>query len=132
MDNKTFCSICTPTYNRKNLLENLYRSLLAQTDNDFEWIVIDDGSEDDTEEYMQKILKENNKFEIRYYKQKNGGKHRAVNKGIEIAKGQVFAIVDSDDVLIENAVEKIKKGFSEIKEVNKKFAGVAFQRGKNQ
>ncbi len=132
MDNKIFCSICTPTYNRKNLLENLYKSLLTQTNNDFEWIIIDDGSKDDTEEYVQKIIQENNKFKIRYYKQKNGGKHRAVNKGIEVAKGQVFAIVDSDDVLTENAVETIKKGFSEIKKVNKKFAGVAFQRGKNK
>lgn len=132
MDNKCFCSICTPTYNRKSLLENLYKSLLMQTDNDFEWIVIDDGSEDDTEEYMQKIINEDNKFKIRYYKQKNGGKHRAVNKGIEIAEGQVFAIVDSDDVLTENAIEIIKKGFSEIKEVNKKFAGVAFQKGESK
>ena len=68
MKNKCFCSVCTPTYNRKYLLKRLYDSLLSQTNYNFEWIVIDDGSNDGTEEYLKEIIKRNNKFKIRFFK----------------------------------------------------------------
>ncbi len=132
MKNKCFCSVCTPTYNRKYLLKRLYDSLLSQTNYNFEWIVIDDGSNDGTEEYLKEIIKRNNKFKIRFFKQKNGGKHRAVNKGIDIASGEVFAIVDSDDILTSDAIESICDAFSSIRTQKKSFAGVAFQRGKDK
>ena len=127
--NKLFCTIFTPTYNRADLLKRLYNSLLNQTDNDFEWLIVDDGSNDNTEEIIDKFKTEKKIF-IRYYKQSNGGKHRAINNGIDKANGEVFAIVDSDDYLVKNAVEKIKNGFKEIIGIDDKlYAGIAFQRG---
>lgn len=121
-------TICTPTFNRGYIIKNLYHSLQEQSVNSFEWLVIDDGSNDDTEEIFQNILKENNPFPIRYLKQENGGKHRAVNIGVKEAKGELFFIVDSDDYLTNDAVEKL---FSWVKTLDssRKWAGVAGYRG---
>lgn len=71
-------SIFTPTYNRAYILEKLYKSLCNQSCKNFEWIVVDDGSVDNTEELIQNFIQEN-KFHIVYYKQKNQGKHIAIN-----------------------------------------------------
>lgn len=128
MEDNIFCTILTPTYNRANYLIKLFKSLCKQSDKNFEWIIVDDGSTDRTEEYVKKILKNTEKFNITYIKQNNGGKHRAINRGIENAKGEVFAIVDSDDFLTPNAIEKMKYGFDTIQNKDK-FAGVAFQKG---
>lgn len=100
-------TIFTPTYNRKNTLNRLYNSLCAQTSYDFEWIVIDDGSTDDTKTFFETIKQES--FPIRYYYQENGGKHRAINKGVSLANGEYFFIVDSDDYLTPNAVSIISE-----------------------
>lgn len=104
---EVFCTVFTPAYNRAYTLEKLYSSLKKQTYKDFEWLVIDDGSVDNTEELFKKWLKDENDFEIRYIKVQNGGKQRAVNKGIDLAKGKMFFIVDSDDYLTDNALEKL-------------------------
>ena len=121
-------TVFTPTYNRAYIIEKLYHSLQRQTFKDFEWIVVDDGSEDETEDLFKKIQKDKNLFEIRYIKQKNGGKHRAINKGIEIAKGELFFIVDSDDYLIDTALKTITEIEESIPENEKKqFAGVCGQ-----
>lgn len=117
-------TIFTPTYNRGYLIEQLYKSLVAQSVKDFEWIVIDDDSSDDTEQIVKSMLEESNGFLIRYYKQSHGGKHRAVNKGVELAKGNYFFIVDSDDTLTEDAVEKIYTWISEVDDMDN-IAGVA-------
>ena len=69
-------TVFTPTYNRGYIIDNLYKSLLAQTSKDFEWVVVDDGSKDDTEEYFAKITQNDNPFKISYKKVENGGKHR--------------------------------------------------------
>lgn len=132
MERRCFCTVCTPTYNRRELLEDLYISLKEQTCYDFEWIVVDDGSTDDTEDYITNLIENEKSFDIKYLNQVNGGKHRAVNKGIDIATGNVFAIVDSDDKLVKDAIEKIKYAFLEISSEEKKFAGVAFQKGKRE
>lgn len=126
---KVFCTIFTPTYNRKELLKRVYESLIIQTNNEFEWLIVDDGSSDGTEEYINSIINEHNKFVIIYKKKENGGKHRAINYGLGFANGEVFAIVDSDDYLTANAVEKIKEWFKTIIGDEKKFAGVAGQKG---
>ena len=126
--NNTFCTIFTPTYNREDCLINLYDSLIRQTDQDFEWLIIDDGSIDNTEVLINKLILKN-EICIRYFKVKNGGKHRAINKGIRLAKGKVFAIVDSDDYLTDDAVEKIKYWFKSIEKEEKKYAGVAGAKG---
>lgn len=125
--NSVFCTVFTPTYNRAYLLSNLYNSLIKQSNKNFEWIIIDDGSTDDTEELISKYIKEK-KINIIYKKVDNGGKHRAINKGIKIANGKVFAIVDSDDQLTFNAIEKLYEWFSNLKE-DKKYCGVAGNRG---
>ncbi len=118
-------TVFTPTYNRGYIIEKLYRSLQTQTVRDFEWVVVDDGSTDNTEEIFQRILLEENDFSIQYIKTENGGKHRAINCGLTLAKGKMFFIVDSDDYLPTNALETIIKVEATIFEDEKeRFAGV--------
>lgn len=119
-------TVLTPTYNRGYIIKNLYKSLLNQTDKNFEWIVIDDGSEDETQKIFQKIL-EKNELNLKYFLKKNGGKHTALNFGIEKAKGEIVIIVDSDDYLIDEAIEKIRKESKKILD-NDTFAGICFRR----
>lgn len=99
-------TIFTPTYNRASLLQYLYESLLLQTYKNFEWVVVDDGSIDNTFNLLQE-WKSHNRIKLIFEKQINGGKHRAINKGLAIAKGKLFFIVDSDDYLLPNSLEKI-------------------------
>lgn len=123
-------TVFTPTYNRAYIIENLYRSLQKQSYTNFEWLVIDDGSSDHTQELFGKWLQEDNFFEIRYFKVKNGGKHRAINKGTDLASGELFFIVDSDDTLTDDALEKIISWEETI--INKnEFCGVSGNRGRN-
>ena len=124
-------SVFTPTYNRGYIIDKLYHSLLEQTDKDFEWIVIDDGSKDETEEYFKTIMKNDNPFPIYYQKVSNGGKHRAINKGVSLAKGEMFFIVDSDDYLLPFAIERIKQWLETLDE-SKKWAGISGLRGHAQ
>lgn len=119
-------TICTPTYNREHLLHDLYESLKRQTVNDFEWIIIDDGSTDETEKIVNCWIKNENSFPIIYIKKKNGGKHTAVNVGIEQAKGEYFFIVDSDDYLKDDAIEIIYNEFKKLPVG--KYAGIGFNR----
>lgn len=99
-------TIITPTYNRADLLPRLYESLLAQTNTDFEWLVIDDGSQDGTGELLQQYLQEG-RIPVYYEKQPNAGKHTALNRGIAQIKSELTFIVDSDDYLTSDAVEII-------------------------
>lgn len=122
MDSNILISICTATYNRSELLPILYRSLEAQTNTHFEWIVIDDGSTDTTDQAL-KGLEQNASFPIRYYKQENQGKHIAINTGISKAKGTFFFIVDSDDRLPSDAIAILHKKIASIKN-NPKIAGI--------
>ena len=107
-------TVCTPTYNRAYIIENLYRSLQMQTFRDFEWLLIDDGSADHTKELFDTWCRTESRFTIRYVRKENGGKHTAVNEGLRIAKGEIFFVVDSDDVLTADALEKIDHWFREI------------------
>ena len=93
---KDLVTVFTPVYNRKNLIGNLYQSLLSQTYKNFEWIIVDDGSTDDIDEIIKSYQNED-RILIRFIKQENGGKHRAINNGVLHAKGELFYIVDSDD-----------------------------------
>lgn len=117
-------TIFTPTYNRKTELIVLYKSLVAQTDNDFEWLIVDDGSTDSTENLINEF-KGKKEIKIVYYKQKNSGKSMAHNKGTELAKGEIFVCVDSDDYLKESAVEKIKIYYEKVKN-EENCAGIGF------
>ena len=121
-------TIMTPTYNRAYILKEAYNSLRKQTSFDFEWIIVDDGSTDETEEIVRVWMEEEKNFSIVYEKQKNGGKHRAVNKGVSLAKYDYFLILDSDDRLTDNAVTLIHKWIAEIADLDG-FAGVAGLKG---
>lgn len=123
-----YTTIFTPTYNRRELIDNLYHSLLAQTDKNFEWLIIDDGSTDDTEKYFSELTSKPQPFPIRYLKQVSGGKHRAINKGVQNANGELFFIVDSDDYLTENAIEKINQWITTL-DNSHKWAGISGLRG---
>jgi len=117
-------TICTPAYNRETLLKDLYQSLQRQTSTDFEWIIVDDGSTDHTEELVARWMTAPPMMNIRYLKKENGGKHTALNVGIAAAQGKYFIIVDSDDYLNENAVEIICEEFARLPEGH--YAGVGF------
>ena len=108
-------TVFTPAYNRKNELINLYNSLLKQDFKNFEWLIVDDGSTDDTESLINQ-LKNENKIQINYYKQVNSGKSSAHNKGVELAKGEFFVGIDSDDIFVENVLGKINEYFEQIKQ----------------
>lgn len=99
-------TIFTPTYNRANTIIRTYESLINQTCKDFEWLIVDDGSTDNTELLVQEWIN-NKSISIRYVKQSNGGKYRAYNNGLRLAKGEFFFCVDSDDWLPTNAIELI-------------------------
>ncbi len=98
-------SIITPTYNRAPYLKQCFRSLEAQTNHDFEWILVDDGSTDDTADVVKTFHPE--RFSIRYIQKENGGKHTALNSAHPFIKGRYVLILDSDDYLIESAVQKV-------------------------
>ena len=117
-------TVFTPTYNRAKLLPRLHKSLQEQTNKDFEWVIVDAGSTDNTKEAIDNIIiQEENDFPIRYFYKENGGKHTAINQGVKEAKGDLFFIADSDDVLLPNSLEIVYQQYSKIKE-NKDFGGV--------
>jgi glycosyltransferase involved in cell wall biosynthesis len=99
-------TIFTPTYNRAHLLQKVYDSLLMQTDQNFEWVIVDDGSADNTPALIQQFADEQ-RVKIVFEKQANSGKHIAINRGLQLASGELFLILDSDDELTPDAVEKV-------------------------
>ncbi len=116
-------SFLTPTYNRGYILGQLYASLCAQSLKDFEWIVIDDGSVDETEALILQ-WKRLNVIPIKYHKQENGGKHRALNVGVLMVESPYTCIVDSDDYLVKDAVALIEDWTQQIHN-QQNFAGVS-------
>lgn len=120
-------TIFTPTYNRAYRLPKLYESLCDQTCKSFEWLVVDDGSTDNTEDLVKKWINEN-KITIRYYKQENGGKQRAHNVGVDKSNGLLFVCVDSDDYIVSEFVEKHLMQL-ELLMKERKFAGIISLQG---
>ena len=120
-------TVFTPTYNRAKLLPDLYNSLKRQTCRDFEWVVVDDGSTDETESLFRDWVPQAD-FSVIYVKKENGGKQRAVNLGVQYAKGEYFFIVDSDDILPDNGIETAAKWIDTIKDKDG-FGGVAGLKG---
>lgn len=117
-------SVFTPTYNRGEELKNLYKSLQQQTFKDFEWIIVDDGSTDNTKEVVDGFIR-NGDMKIIYKHQKNGGKMRAHNNGLKLVNGEYFVGIDSDDYFTDDALEIIYKYYQEIKG-NDEIAGAVF------
>ena len=128
MDMKPEFTVFTPTYNRAYILPKLYESLCAQTIKNFEWLIVDDGSTDETEVLVSSWCTRENGFAIRYYKKENGGKPRAINEGVALAQGEYFFMVDSDDSLLPFAVEKMTQWVAEV-QGNGAFIGVGAARG---
>jgi glycosyltransferase involved in cell wall biosynthesis len=120
-----YFTLYTPTYNRAHLLHRVYASLLAQDGRDFEWLVIDDGSTDDTAARVAAWAAEA-PFSVRYVRQANQGKHMATNRAVALAHGEMFVIVDSDDWLAEGALRAIRAAWESIPEGDRgRFANVA-------
>ncbi|MCM3115097.1 glycosyltransferase family 2 protein [Neobacillus sp. MER 74] len=99
-------TVFTPTFNRAYCLEKCYQSLVHQTCNDFVWLIIDDGSTDDTRELVNGWIQEN-KIEIHYHWQENQGMHCAHNTAYEFINTELNVCIDSDDYMPADAVEKI-------------------------
>ena len=115
-------TVFTPTYNRASFLRKQFESLSKQTLLDFEWLIVDDGSIDDTRNIVEQI-RISSLFKIRYFYKKNGGKHTAINLGVAKARGDLFLILDSDDELPPDALETLQKVFEPIKDKSK-YGGV--------
>jgi len=101
-------TIFTPTYIRGYRLPILYNSLKRQTSKDFIWLIIDDGSTDNTYLLVQEWIQKN-EIKIEYFRQENQGKSQAHNKGVEFTKTELFTCVDSDDYLDDYTVEELIK-----------------------
>lgn len=108
-------SILTPTYNRAYILGNLYNSLLvnSKTNNDFEWLIMDDGSTDNTKELVDTWIKEN-RINIKYYYKNNAGKMSALNDLLEYVTGDIILEVDSDDYITDNSLEIIRMDYESL------------------
>lgn len=117
-------TIFTPTYNREKLLPQLYESLLKQTIQNFEWVIIDDGSTDKTEDTVRKFISEE-KINIKYIKKMNEGKQKTYNMAIDLAQGEYFICIDSDDYYVENGLEIIKY-YIEKNQENKRIGAYSY------
>ena len=119
-------SILTPTYNRAKLLNKLYESLLKNLKNEveIEWVIMDDGSTDETEEII-KQFQEERKIEIKYNKQKNQGKMVAINNIVQQATGEIIIDCDSDDYFTDDAFKTVKEEYEKYKE-RKDIYGICF------
>ncbi|MBV2181872.1 MAG: glycosyltransferase family 2 protein [Castellaniella sp.] len=121
-------TILTPTYNRLRTLPVLYDSLCAQTCLEFEWLVVDDGSTDGTAAWMQSCQARASAFPVRSLSQANGGKHVALNTGVRAARGNWVFIVDSDDYLTPDAVERVLDALKQASSAPRSVSGVCFRR----
>lgn len=117
-------TIFTSVYNRAYIIEQLYESLKRQTEKNFEWIIVNDGSTDDLQNMVMQWKTEKNEFDIVYLYVPNGGKHRAINIGTRMAEGDAFFIVDSDDYLADDAIAFINSEFKKIED-KYEFAGIS-------
>ena len=115
-------TVFTPTYNRENTLDRVYNSLINQTYKDFDWIVVDDGSTDNTKELIE-TYKKQKKITIIYKYQENSGKHVAINRALEMTKSELFIIADSDDSFVNNAIEILVNTWDSI-ENKEQYKGV--------
>ncbi len=124
--NKPLITVFTPAYNRADTLPRVFEGLKKQTFKDFEWIIIDDGSSDNTKEVADKILSEETFFPVSYKYQVNQGKHIAINRAVEIAKGDFFIILDSDDSCTDDALEVFINEWNKIPDDRKnEFYGIS-------
>ncbi|MCF2652706.1 glycosyltransferase family 2 protein [Anaeromassilibacillus senegalensis] len=115
-------TVFTPAYNRAHTLPRTYASLLAQKCRDFVWLIVDDGSSDDTAELVRGWQNLDNGFEIRYIYQENGGMHIAHNTAYAHINTELNICIDSDDCLAADAVEKILTKWRQVRDCG--YAGI--------
>lgn len=129
--NMRVITIITPTYNREKYLEKLYSSLKEQTCKEFQWIVVDDGSTDNTQNLVKRFEKDENRdFEMQYIYQDNGGKHTALNSAIALTDTELIFIVDSDDYLPVDSIQTVLKYHDKYKQQKERLhlCGYSFLR----
>lgn len=122
MNNMAALTVFTPAYNRAHTLPRTYESLLRQDCKDFVWLIVDDGSIDNTAELVKSWQERDNGFDIRYIYKPNGGMHTAHNTAYEAIDTELNVCIDSDDCLAEGAVKKILTKWMEVKD--KGYAGL--------
>lgn len=115
-------TVFTPTYNRAHTLGRTYQSLCKQTCTDFEWLIIDDGSTDGTEQLVFSWLAKKNDFRIRYIKKRNGGLHTGYTAAISNIRSELNICIDSDDYMPTDAIERIIKIWQKVR--HKDLAGL--------
>ena len=113
-DKQRLVTVFTPAYNRRDCIHRCYESLQRQCSYNFEWLIIDDGSTDNTRELVEKWQSEETRFPIRYFYKENGGLHTAYNMGIELCETELFVCIDSDDWMPDDAIEKIEKMWADV------------------
>lgn len=121
-DNYPLLTVFTPAFNRAHTISRTYESLCSQSSKNFIWLIIDDGSTDNTAKLVEEWKKQNNGFEIRYIYKENGGMHTAHNTAYENIDTELNICIDSDDMIAEKAVEIITNTWERIR--NKKYAGL--------
>lgn len=119
---KIILTIFTPAYNRAHTLPRTYESLCRQNCKDFIWLIVDDGSTDNTAELVRDWQNRDNGFELRYIHKENGGMHTAHNVAYANIHTELNTCIDSDDMLADGAVEKILSKWAEVKD--KGYAGI--------
>lgn len=117
-----FLTIFTPTYNRAHTLPRVYESLCSQSCKAFNWLIVDDGSVDDTRKLVETWMRQTKEFEIRYLFQQNGGMHVAHNTAYEAITTELNLCLDSDDRLRADAVERIQSAWEKVR--GKGYAGL--------
>lgn len=120
--NEILLTIFTPAYNRAHTLPRTYESLLNQACKQFIWLIVDDGSTDDTEKLVKQWQSVDNGFEIRYVYKENGGMHTAHNTAYELIDTELNTCIDSDDMLAENAVSEILDKWTQVRDTG--MAGI--------
>ncbi len=118
-----FITIFTPAYNRAHTLHRTYSSLCTQSNKNFTWLIIDDGSTDTTKTLVNNWINEQTEFEIKYIYKENGGMHTAHNTAYKNITTELNICIDSDDVLADNAVQLIWDKWNSVKD-NKLCAGI--------
>lgn len=127
-DQMALLTILTPTYNRADCLRKCWETLMEQKVFSFQWLIVDDGSTDDTPSLVKTLQAKTTQFRIDYVAKKNGGKHTAVNASHPHIRGDYVLVLDSDDTLTPNAVERVLEAWDEFAE-NKDVGRIIFLKG---